>query len=280
MTEQQLCMKPVLIVCRAESAQQAPKWLYASVSGYRGMVSQYGVDANPAHHICLGGKWLGLCDLFRQQPKLLDEHEYFWFPDDDIQTTPEDIQRFFRLCQLRGFELAQPALTPNSFYAYRLTVGNPWFEYRLTNFVELMMPLMHKKLLIQLLPIMADKHAALGVDWLWHQLVSKPREQVAIIDSVKMGHYRPRNTHLVSRMRAHEIDLLEERKQTFKELGIKPYQHTAHAGRLLNGIKVKGLCAKLNVVMGYFTIRKKITQQRWKYKHYRAFLSAGKAEGQ
>lgn len=269
-------MKPVLIVCRAENIQQAPEWLFASVPDYRGLVSQYGADADAAHHIYPGGKWIGLCNLFQQNPELLDEYEYFWFPDDDIQTKPEDIKRFFKLSQDRGFELAQPALTPNSVYAYRLTVSNPRFEYRLTNFVELMMPLVHKNLLMQLLPIMAEKHAALGVDWMWHQLVSKPKEQVAIVDSVPMGHYRPRNTHLVSRMRAREVNLQEEREQTFNALNIQPYHQATHAGRLVNGQEVKGLCARFNTVIGYLPIRDKITQQRWSFKHYLAFLRAGR----
>ncbi|NGO89834.1 MAG: DUF707 domain-containing protein, partial [Halomonas sp.] len=140
-------MKPVLIVCRAESYHKAPEWLSTSASEYDVLISQYGVDADEKHHACNGGKWIGICDLFNSNPELLEKYDYFWFPDDDIQTDPSDVVDFFKTVQAHGFQLSQPSLTPQSVYAYRLTISNPRFNFRLTNFVELMMPLVHKDLL-------------------------------------------------------------------------------------------------------------------------------------
>lgn len=240
------------------------------------MVSQYGANADTRHHICTGGKWIGICNLLQTHPELLNEYEYFWFPDDDIETSPEDISQFLKLAQNEGFKLAQPSLTPQSVYAYRLTISNPRFNFRRTNFVELMMPLIHRDLLLQLLPIMSDKHAALGVDWVWHTWVSSPMKQVAIVDSVQMGHYRPRNKHLVSQMKKRAIDLVQERENTVKELNVKPYQQRAHEGELVQGERVKGARLKLQVVLGYFSIRHEVTQQRWGLKQYLTFIRTEK----
>lgn len=262
----------VLVICRVDNVDAAPKWAKSHEKLYDCVLSQYGVDVDPCQHFFAGGKWAGICDLLTKQPELLDQYEYFWLPDDDIETTPEDIYYFLNFCKSQNFELAQPALTPHSVYAYSITLANPYFQFRKTNFVELMMPFVKRNLLQRLLPILTNKHAALGVDWVWYTYVSKPGSQVAIVDAVQMGHYRPRNKHLAGIMKEkHNIDILEERQQTFKELKIKPLKPMAHQGILLDGREVEKFHLALKSIFGYYAIRNKI-EQRWSWKNYLKLL--------
>lgn len=262
----------VLVICRVDNACGAPKWAKSHEKSYDCVLSQYGVDADPSYHFFAGGKWAGICDLLAKKPELLDRYEFFWLPDDDIQTTPEDISNFLDLCKCKNFELAQPSLTPNSIYAYPITLGNPNFQFRQTNFVELMMPFIERNLLQRLLPVLAKKHAALGVDWVWHTYASKPDSQVAIVDAVRMGHYRPRNKHLAGIMKnKYNIDILEERRKTFKELKIKPLKPIAHQGVLVNGREVKKIHLAVKTIVGYYSIKNQI-KQGLSWRHYFNFL--------
>jgi len=266
-------MNKTLVICRVESAHKAPVWAKTHGGYYDCLLSQYGTEIDPKHHHFIGGKWAGIYDLFTGSPELLERYEYFWLPDDDIETTPEEICKFLFIAQSEGFQLAQPALTPSSVYAYRLTVSNPRFKFRKTNFVELMLPLLHRDVLEKALPFFANRHAALGIDWMWHRLTSNPDEDIAIVDCVPMGHHRPRKTHLAMRMRQnHRIDIMKEREHTMRELDIQPLVPRAHAGCLANGRAVKASRLAFETIFGYWSIRNKIKQRRWVLDNYLEFL--------
>src|SRR6185437_9031809 len=62
-----------------------------------------------------GGKWDGLYALFADG-ELLSRYEYFWLPDDDIAARTEDINAIFAAMRRYKLEVAQPALTRDSFF--------------------------------------------------------------------------------------------------------------------------------------------------------------------
>lgn len=230
--------------------------------------STYGSEQEPAVHHFRGGKWAGIYDFFRQQPELLQAHDYFWFPDDDIETTVDTASSFLSFCVERGFELAQPALTPHSYFAYRETIENPRFRFRRTNLVELMMPLMKQEFLLKVLPLFEGKHAALGIDWMWQSAADRPYENVAIIDAYSMSHTRPRNLHLATKMRDQNISIAEEKRQTFEKYDIQLMTPVIYSGQLKNGTETRSrLRLVAELLLGYINVRKKVKNGPWTAKH-------------
>lgn len=229
--------------------------------------STYGMVEEGVHHF-RGGKWAGLYDFFRQNPDLLHAYDYFWFPDDDIETIAGIASAFLSLCAEEGFELAQPALTPDSYFAYRETIVNPRFRFRRTNFVELMMPLMRREFLLRVLPLFDGRHAALGIDWVWQEAAVRPLENVAVVDAYPMSHTRPRNRYLASKMREQDINLAEERSRTFAMYDIQPIVPIVYGGRLKNGVETGNrLRLAAELLLGYEKIRRKVENGAWTARH-------------
>ena len=186
-------------------------------------------------HYFKGGKWSGIYDLFKTYPELLDAFDYYWFVDDDILAKPETARRFFRIVEENRFELAQPALTTDSYWAHRITIQNKGFLYRNSNLVELMMPIMQQDFLKRVLPLFKNRDAAMGLDFMWHQLTSNPARDVAIIDATPMRHSRPRQKLLSSEMKKYDKDIYAERDRTVAELSIKRQMPVVMAAKTLNG---------------------------------------------
>ncbi len=242
---------------------------FSNVSSSASAISTYltpnnsGTTRHPHHFV--GGKWIGIFDFFRIHPQVLDTYEYFWFPDDDIETSPENAERFLEIVQREKFQLAQPALTPDSYYAHHITLANPAFQFRRTNFVELMLPIMHRDLLLQVLPIFAGRHFAQGVDYMWHQLTKNPNQDVAIVDLTPMGHRRPRQVHLKGNMSKLHIDMLEERTRTFAELKIHRQAPMVHSAKFLDGSEVSSkLRLAWELAKGMLWTNVSISQQPWR----------------
>ena len=276
-------MRSTLTLTRTGSASQVFSWLrsdkLSSVSDCR--FSYYGSSPPPTDTLCavdhhfVGGKWAGIYDFFQQHPGLIDQYDYFWFPDDDIETTAEDAIRFLEIVREEGFSLAQPALRPDSYYAYHTTLANPRFRFRRTNFVELMMPIIRRDLLKAVLPLFKDRHAAMGLDLFWHQLTENPDRDVAIIDAVAMGHYRPRQTHLKGRMSAMKVDILAERDRTMREFSVQSQPPITLSGVTKEGWRLKrGLVLWLFYLLGLIQIRKETTRRPLSYRAMRKHMKS------
>lgn len=257
-----------LVVCRVEKCANAPKWLSELGELAKVEYSTYGDEPEHEAHFFRGGKWAGLHDFFMQNPKLLEIYEYFWFPDDDILTTGDNAAAFLRLCRLENFELAQPSLTPDSYFAYRELIGNPRFSFRNTNLVELMMPCMRADFLRRVLPLFEGKHAALGLDWMWQNLAQAPLEKIAVVDAYPMLHSRPRNQHLTAKMRGQDISIADERAAMFAEHSIQTMVPLVYSARLLSGRHVKNNFALTALLLlGHLTVAPKVTNGVWRRKH-------------
>jgi hypothetical protein len=182
-------------------------------------------------HRFQGGKWTGLYDYFLQNPGDIDAYDLFWFPDDDIEADAQAVNRFLSIVCQEQFELAQPALTPDSYFNHLITLAHPSFAFRRTNFVELMMPIMTRRMLLKLLPIFKDRHAALGIDLFWHQLASRPDQNVAIVDAAPLRHGRRGQVLLKSAMREQSIDIDAEKRETMGVLSVRAPLQVVRAAR-------------------------------------------------
>ena len=153
-------------------------------------------------HPVKGGKWDAIFHIFDAQPELLESYDYFWLPDDDIETTPDCPVRLVEIAHKNALQLCQPALKADSQFSHLITIRNRFTRLRFTNFVELMAPLMTAGVLRKTLPHMRGRWAAHGLDYFWHRFAaSGASHTVAIIDAVQVGHYRPKGKHLEERRR-------------------------------------------------------------------------------
>ena len=132
-----------------------------------------------------GFKWHMLADFL---PEVMDQYDYFWFPDDDIVTTTADINRMFDVFAAGPYVLAQPALTHNSFYTWRALLQKGK-GYRRVSHVEVMCPLMTRATLKKLLATFKENESSWGYDLAWTELLN--RKSIGVLDQVAVWHSKP-----------------------------------------------------------------------------------------
>jgi len=216
-------------------------------------------------HRARGGKWDGIYAFFQDHPELLEAYDYFWLVDDDIEASASQVDSLFRYVAEQAFEIAQPALTPDSFYSHRLTMQCPGFSHRQTNFVELMLPVLSRNVLNQVYPLFKATRSGRGIDWVWYRFASRPHESVAIIDAIAMPHRRPLNYHLRGRMKQDGVCADEERASLMDTWQARQVKPIAYAGKLLNGVTVKSRF-RMSVLMtrAYWSLRGSMAAKRWR----------------
>jgi hypothetical protein len=140
-----------------------------------------------------GQKWTGLRALLRGWDGWTD-YRYVMLADDDLLAPPEIWSEFFHICKSIGAKLAQPALTPDSFFFYPLTMKNLRFERRRVGFVEIMAPCFRVDVLQDLLPTLdlTETGFGWGLDTLWPKLLAY--EDIHIVDRTPIRHTRPVGT--------------------------------------------------------------------------------------
>nr|WP_321460986.1 hypothetical protein [uncultured Cohaesibacter sp.] len=214
----------ILMRCSAKACHPFSQINKDNISFFPSYYGELGEEPSadtPYFHHYKGGKWSGIYDFFVNFPELLREFDYFWFVDDDILADIEVVSKFFEIVSAHGFALAQPALTSQSYWAHRITLQNEGFIFRNSNLVELMMPVMKRDFLEKVLPLFKGRDAAMGVDFMWHQLTENPQRDVAIIDATPMTHSRPRQMFLKSAMKQQDRDIYRERSETCNALSIR-----------------------------------------------------------
>lgn len=171
---------------------------YFDRNAYEHHCDEPGVKA----HFCLGGKWDGLYETLNWMGDALDCYEFIWLPDDDIETDATTINRMFSLMREHNMAVAQPSLTPNSFFTHFLFINCPGLVLRHTNYVEIMVPCLSLPLLKAVMPHFRDTMSGFGLDYVWCRLPQSGPERSGIFDSIAVRHTRPVGTVLTSRMRA------------------------------------------------------------------------------
>ncbi|GAP37529.1 DUF707 domain-containing protein [Piscinibacter sakaiensis] len=188
-------MKPFLALFRA-----GPKSLHPhAVQGIEQLPFDYALswfgDTPPEApgaafvHLQKGPKWPGLEQTLLVHAAQIAGYRYVWLPDDDLLCDPAGVARMFAVCEDLGLELAQPALTPDSYFSHAITLQHAGFQLRFTNFVEIMAPVLSQAMLARVLPTLAGNASGYGLDGLWPRMSSLGR--LAIIDATPIRHTRP-----------------------------------------------------------------------------------------
>ena len=191
-------LRPNLVIVRAGNSSLHPGWLIGPESRtWDLVVNYYGSDPDlyrdqdVTRIDSIGPKWPPLHDLLVQHPDFLERYDYVWFPDDDLQMSKQDMNRFFEICAEYKLELAQPSLTSDSPATHPLLIHNTSTRIRFTNFVEVMAPCFSAQCLKRAYQTFSGTQSGWGIDWLWPNFVDDRENGIAVIDDVIIRHTRP-----------------------------------------------------------------------------------------
>jgi len=188
--------RPYLVIVRVGDGSLHPTW----VQGERNfdLVVDYYGDLpgrwdGTADHVFenKGSKWRGLHTLLRANPGLLDSYDAVWFPDDDIATDSATISELFELHAHLGLGLSQPSLTTDSYFTHLMTLTHPGLVLRVTNFVEVMVPVFSRAALEACFSTFAESESGYGLDLVWQGILPGLGLESGIFDCVSVRHTRP-----------------------------------------------------------------------------------------
>lgn len=96
--------------------------------------------------------------------------------------------------------VAQPSLTPDSYFTHFIFINCPKTTLRFTNYIEIMVPCLAADILLAVLPHFRDTMSGFGLDYIWCRLSILRGRRAAIIDSIQVRHTRPVGNVLVAAM--------------------------------------------------------------------------------
>ncbi len=187
--------KAFLVITRAGDKSLHEKWLNGASRNFDLFVSYFGDQPEKFKHTAdyfeaqKGPKWPILYELLERHWTWISQYDAVWLPDDDIDMSPGNIQQMFNLFAGLKIDVAQPALTYNSYVAHRHLLVKATSIARKVNFVEVMAPLFNIKSLSELKITFSQSVSGWGLDVLWPKLI--PGAQFGIIDATPMFHTRP-----------------------------------------------------------------------------------------
>ncbi len=143
-------------------------------------------------YIChLSGQKLRLIYQYVQiHPEIVEQYDYFFFPDDDIEMDSKSIARLFDIMRDYNLQIAQPSLR-NSYYTWEHVLRDNCCRLRYTNFVEMMVPCFSRNALKKVLFTFNENSTGWGTETHWPLLIGSNQHDMAIIDDVSVVHTRP-----------------------------------------------------------------------------------------
>lgn len=193
-------MKPKnLIISRSGEKSLHQNWLKGAEPNFDLEVTFYGSEipddwtATNSYSILpiKGSKWKGLYkyltlnDTWRNYEKIL-------LPDDDLLCNAHDINQIFNLANELNADLCQPSLDRNSYFTHPITLNHHSFNYRHTNFVELMIPCFSRRMLESTLELFNLTESGWGMDNYWWKIIQENNFSLPVIlDDVSVTHTRP-----------------------------------------------------------------------------------------
>lgn len=137
--------------------------------------------------------------FMKDHPEVLGAYEHYFIMDDDVETSPSEINRLLRTCKRFHFDLAQPALDHGSYASYDANRKVDKLKFRLTPTVEIGLPVFSDRAFrlwqedLHFLPA----GIGWGMECVWEMKfhASEGRSvwggRIGIIDDVKFKHVRP-----------------------------------------------------------------------------------------
>lgn len=191
--------RPYLVIVRTGGGSLHPTWAKDIAPEQRNwdlMLSHYDGNSEPnimdADIAIRQGafKFSAIHRLFQDIP-FLSSYKAVCLCDDDILTSWSALNRLFDLFDAYNLDLAQPALTRDSYYSMDICLQQPECLLRFTNFVEVMVPVFSAKALAKCLPTFDGAVTGWGLDFVWPHLLGNPHHKIAVIDEIAVKHTRP-----------------------------------------------------------------------------------------
>lgn len=129
--------------------------------------------------------------LTRIHPEWLQQYDYFYFLDDDIEIDTRQINQLFALSRAMGSWISQASLSKDSFCSW------PMFRQQRNSFcryvgqIEVMSPLFAADALRTCLPSFTGNRSSWGIDSVWSKLLGYPEDKLMVFDTVTMRHTLP-----------------------------------------------------------------------------------------
>lgn len=157
--------------------------------------------------------------------------DYVMFLDDDLTIPPGFLPEYLRLVEALGADFAQPALLPESHHSFRATVQRPGLVARRTNWVEMMIFSMSRRLVDEVAPFTnVGRGAGWGFEFTITPALEKLGAYAAIIDACPVEHsYRPLATGY-----------------DFRIVALKGLSRLRKLGLTFEPLKVTGHCRELD----------------------------------
>ena len=236
-----------LVIVRAGDSSLHPEWFVgAEARNWDIIVNYFGNDPEKYRGDDVvridskGPKWPALYELIRNHADLIGGYERVWLPDDDLRCTCADVNRLFEIFEREKLELAQPSLRADSYVSHMVTLHNPRFHLRYTNFIEVMAPCFTRESLEKLLPTFNESMSGWGLDYAWPKLLGTAGERVAIIDDVQVLHTRPVGAANYGALKAKGISAWDENDVALRKYGI------TRRAVVINRAKVRGTSEEIS----------------------------------
>ncbi len=137
-------------------------------------------------------KYIMLHQLFTQHhPEWLEQYDYFYFLDDDIEIDTRGINQMFLLSHTFNTAISQASLSKDSFCSWPMFKQQPKSFCRFVGQIEVMAPLFHSTALKLCLPSFIGNKSSWGVDSVWSKLLGYPTNKLVVFDSIIMKHTLP-----------------------------------------------------------------------------------------
>lgn len=235
-----------LVIARSGSKSLHLNWLKFEEPDFDLIVTFYGNEiplswSETDHYYEIipikGSKWKGLYKFLKEDNRW-KEYDQILLPDDDLLFSAKDLNNLFRFANEMSLDLCQPALDEKSYFSHVITLIHESFDFRITNFVELMIPCMSRRMLESSLEIMNESESGWGMDEYWTDIInSKKFNPPIIFDSISITHTRPvgiANNGTSGEGKSPHNEMLEFRSNH----GLKPRPYITLGGKLKGSDKV------------------------------------------
>lgn len=155
-----------------------------------------------------GQKWQLLTDYILKNLGEIETYDYFWFPDDDLLTNTNDINKIFDICKNYDLWLCQPSLDGHVSYEIEKKVSGNLLRF--TNFVEIICPMMSLNTLMKLVFYFNINESGWGLDYLWPKILDYPTNKISIIDDVTVTHTKAVGSDYSKRFKKEPMQELNE----------------------------------------------------------------------
>lgn len=173
----------------------------------------------------------------------LQEYDYYFMPDEDIDISGADINRLFQKMKEHDLWLAQPAIEKSnkSFPSWEMFIHKEGLDIVYTDFVEVMCPAFNNKAIKMCLDTFNKSHSGWGLDLTWAKILKG--QNMGIVNDVVARHTRPvKGGNLYEALQKLRISPYREKRKLMQEYGvssseIKSYGYLSHSIPARQGAK-------------------------------------------